>query len=137
MDRGDYRFLPKGLRRMLVFSETLFFREYGKPQAPKKNQREEDLKTSSSLSLLRSFGLAVFAEKEAFPKHQQASKPFGQETVIASAHDGSTFHVSFLLNGPRGRTCTCNLPGLSGTPLLLGYTRMVPTVGFAPTVCAF
>ena len=27
------------------------------------------------------------------------------------------FMSSFLLNGPRGRTCTCNLPGLSGTPL--------------------
>jgi hypothetical protein len=26
--------------------------------------------------------------------------------------------------GPRGRCCTCNLPGLSGTPLLLGYTRL-------------
>lgn len=26
--------------------------------------------------------------------------------------------------GPRGRICTCNLPGLSGTPLLLGYTRL-------------
>ena len=26
--------------------------------------------------------------------------------------------------GPRGRICTCNPPGLSGTPLLLGYTRM-------------
>jgi hypothetical protein len=39
MDRGDYRLLPKGLRRMLVFSETFFFREYGKPKAPRKNQR--------------------------------------------------------------------------------------------------
>lgn len=48
MDRGDYRLLPKGLRRMLVFSETFFFREYGKPKAPKKNQREEVSKTSSS-----------------------------------------------------------------------------------------
>ncbi len=36
MDRGDYRLLPKGLRRMLVFSETFFFREYGKPKALKK-----------------------------------------------------------------------------------------------------
>ncbi len=50
MSRGDYRLLPKGLRRLLVFSETFFFREYGKPQAPKKNQREEVLKTSSSLA---------------------------------------------------------------------------------------
>ncbi len=32
MDRGDYRLLPKGLRRLLVFSETSFFREYGKPK---------------------------------------------------------------------------------------------------------
>jgi hypothetical protein len=36
MDRGDYRLLPKGLRRMLVFSETFFFREYGKAKTPKK-----------------------------------------------------------------------------------------------------
>ncbi len=50
MDRGDYRLLPKGLRRMLVFSETFFFREYGKAKAPKKTQREEVLKTSSSLA---------------------------------------------------------------------------------------
>ena len=50
MSRGDYRLLPKGLRRMLVFSETFFFREYGKPKAPKKNQREEVLKTSSLLA---------------------------------------------------------------------------------------
>jgi hypothetical protein len=48
MDRGDYRLLPKGLRRLLVFSETFFFREYGKPKAPKKTQREEA--TSSSLA---------------------------------------------------------------------------------------
>ncbi len=50
MDRGDYRLLPKGLRRLLVFSETFFFREYGKPKAPKGAQREEVLKTSSSLA---------------------------------------------------------------------------------------
>jgi len=48
MDRGDYRLLPKGLRRMLVFSETFFFREYGKAKAPKKTRREEA--TSSSLA---------------------------------------------------------------------------------------
>jgi hypothetical protein len=47
MDRGDYRLLPKGLRRLLVFSETFFFREYGKAKTPKKTQREEA--TSSSL----------------------------------------------------------------------------------------
>src|SRR3974390_1147487 len=39
MDRGDYRLLPKGLRRMLVFSETFFFREYGKAKTPKKPRR--------------------------------------------------------------------------------------------------
>jgi hypothetical protein len=45
--------------------------------------------------------------------------------------------------GPRGRICTCNLPGLSGTPLLVGLHAgpcgrpPVPTVGFAPTLCAF
>ena len=50
MDRGDYRLLPKGLRRMLVFSETIYFREYGKPTAPKKTQRDEVLKTSPSLA---------------------------------------------------------------------------------------
>ena len=48
MDRGDYRLLPKGLRRMLVFSETFFFREYSKAKTPKKTQREEV--TSSSLA---------------------------------------------------------------------------------------
>ena len=51
MDRGDYRLLPKGLRRMLVFSETFFFREYGKAKTPKQTQREEVLKNSSSLAL--------------------------------------------------------------------------------------
>ncbi len=48
MDRGDYRLLPKGLRRLLVFSETFFFREYGKPAAPKKTRRGEG--TSPSLA---------------------------------------------------------------------------------------
>jgi hypothetical protein len=48
MDRGDYRLLPKGLRRLLVFSETFFFREYGKAKTPKKTRREEA--TSSSLA---------------------------------------------------------------------------------------
>ena len=50
MSRGDYRLLPKGLRRLLVFSETFFFREYGKAKAPKRVRREEVLKTSSSLA---------------------------------------------------------------------------------------
>jgi hypothetical protein len=50
MDRGDYRLLPKGLRRLLVFSETFFFRECGKAKAPKKTQRGEVIETSSSLA---------------------------------------------------------------------------------------
>ena len=50
MDRADYRLLPKGLRRMLVFSETFFFQEYGKVKAPKKTRQEEVRKTSSSLA---------------------------------------------------------------------------------------
>jgi hypothetical protein len=50
MDRGDYRLLPKGLRRMLVFSETFFFREYGKDKTPKKARQGEVQKTSSSLA---------------------------------------------------------------------------------------
>jgi hypothetical protein len=49
MDRGDYRLLPKGLRRLLVFSETFFFREYGKDKTPKKTRREE-VSSSSSLA---------------------------------------------------------------------------------------
>ena len=48
MDRGDYRLLPKGLRRLLVFSETFFFREYGKAKSPKKIRREEATSSSSS-----------------------------------------------------------------------------------------
>ena len=47
VEMDDYRLLPKGLRRMLVFSETFFFREYGKAKTPKKNQQGEA--TSSSL----------------------------------------------------------------------------------------
>jgi hypothetical protein len=47
---GDYRLLPKGLRRLLVHSETFFFREYGKPKPPKKPQRAEVQKTSASLA---------------------------------------------------------------------------------------
>ena len=50
MDRGDYRLLPKGLRRLLVFSETFFFQEYGKVKTPKKPRREEVPKTFSSLA---------------------------------------------------------------------------------------
>ncbi len=48
MEMGDYRLLPKGLRRMLVFSETFFFREYGQAKTPKKTRREEA--ASSSLA---------------------------------------------------------------------------------------
>ena len=51
MEMGDYRLLPKGLRRMLVFSETFFFREDGKAKTPKKTRREEVHKASSSLAL--------------------------------------------------------------------------------------
>jgi len=50
MEMGDYRLLPKGLRRMLVFSETFFFVEHGKAKAPKKARRGEVLKASSSLA---------------------------------------------------------------------------------------
>ncbi len=48
VEMGKYRLLPKGLRRMLVFSETYFFREYGKAAAPKKTRRGE--LTSPSLA---------------------------------------------------------------------------------------
>ena len=84
------------------------------------SQRGGGLQDLLSLIFLRDFGFAVFPEKEGFRKHQQPAKPLRQKTVIASAHNGSTFHVSFLLNGPRGRSCTCNLPGLSGMPLRVG-----------------
>ena len=50
MEMGDYRLLPRGLRRMLVFSETFFFREHGKAKAPKKTRRGEVRKTSASLA---------------------------------------------------------------------------------------
>jgi hypothetical protein len=82
-----------------------------------KSQRGEGLENLLSLGFLRGLGLAVFSEKESFRENEQPAKPLGQQWIIAPVHDGSTFHVSFLLNGPRGRTCTCNLPGLSGTPL--------------------
>src|SRR5881409_724703 len=44
--------------------------------------------------------------------------------------------------GPRGRTCTCNLSVLSGTPLHWATRGAcarppVPTAGFAPTLRAF
>jgi hypothetical protein len=50
MERVDYRLLHRGLRRMLVFSETFFFREYDKAKTPKRTRREEVLKTSFSLA---------------------------------------------------------------------------------------
>ena len=50
MERSDYRLLPKGLRRMLVFSETFFFREHGKAKTLKRTRRAEVLKTSASLA---------------------------------------------------------------------------------------
>ena len=89
-----------------------------------KSQRGGGLENLLPPGFLRGLGLAVFPEKESFRENEHPTKPLGQETVIASVHDVSTFHVSFLLNGPRGRICTRNLPGLSGTPLLLGYTRL-------------
>jgi hypothetical protein len=49
MDRGDYRLLPKGLRQLLVFSETFFFQEYG-TKTPRNTRREEVVKTFSSLA---------------------------------------------------------------------------------------
>src|SRR6266487_2451705 len=54
---------------------------------------------------------------------------------------GSLVRLTFQI-GPRGRTCTCNLSVLSGTPLPWA-TRgpcgrpPVPTAGFAPTLRAF
>ena len=49
--------------------------------------------------------------------------------------------------GPRGRICTCTVEGLSFVPLrwaTRGWLaepklrrRLVPTAGFAPTLCAF
>ena len=50
MDMCDYRRLPKGLRRLLVFSETFFFREYGKAKTPQKPRRAEVQDTSASLA---------------------------------------------------------------------------------------
>ncbi len=50
VEMANYRLLPKGLRRLLVFSETFFFQEYGKAKPPKKTRRGEVPKTSSSLA---------------------------------------------------------------------------------------
>ena len=116
---------PLARRHAFVSTEARLACPVGIPEMVRRpllaeSQRGGGLQTLLSLGFVRGFWFAVFAEKEGFRKHQQSAKPLGQETVIASAHDGSTFHVSFLLNGPRGRSCTCNLPGLSGTPLLVG-----------------
>ena len=48
VEMGDYRLLPKGLRRMLVFSETYFFREYGRAKPPTNTRRGEGRETSPS-----------------------------------------------------------------------------------------
>jgi hypothetical protein len=50
LEMGDYRLLPKGLRRMLVFSETFFFREHGKAKPPQKPRQAEAQKASASLA---------------------------------------------------------------------------------------
>ncbi len=50
MSRGDYRLLPKGLRRLLVVSETFFFGNTANPKPLTKLSEEEVLKTSSSLA---------------------------------------------------------------------------------------
>ena len=123
----DLRHLPIGTHSLAPKPGSLVrlaFQKWSMWPLLAKSQRGGGLQNLLSLSFVRDFGFAVFPEKEGFRKHQHPAKPPGQETVIASVHDVSTFHVSFLLNGPRGRGCTCNLPGLSGTPLLLGYTRV-------------
>src|SRR5437879_10463661 len=38
---------------------------------------------------------------------------------------------------PRGRTRTCTLEGLSFVPLHWATRGLVPTIGFAPILCAF
>ena len=116
----DLRHLPEGTHSLAPKPGSLVrlaFQKWSERLLFAESQQGGGLQNLLSLIFLRGLGFAVFPEKEGFRKHQQAAQPLGQETVIASAHDGSTFHVSFLLNGPRGRSCTCNLPGLSGTPL--------------------
>ena len=134
------RHLPEGTHSLAPKPGSLVrlaFQKWSDWPLLAESQRGGGLENLLTPYSLRGLGFAVFPEKEGLREHQHPAKPLGQETVIPSVHDASTFHVSFLLNGPRGRSCTCNLPGLSGTPLLLGYTRVVPTVGFAPTLCAF
>ena len=106
-----------------------------------KSQREESLGNLLPPGFARGLGLAAFLEKESFRKNEHPTKALGQETVVAPVHDVSAFHVSFLLNGPRGRTCTCwpsvrTLPGLSGAP----FKCRVKSVEFRmilAVVCAF
>ena len=50
---------------------------------------------------------------------------------------GSLVRLTFQISA-RGRTRTGTVEGLSFVPPALGYTGyLVPTVGFAPTLCAF
>ena len=87
MDRGDYRLLPKGLRRLLVFSETFFFQEYGKAKTPKKTQREEV--TSSWLAFCEqrphgpAFALLSFGSAGHFWNANRTSEPgFGANECV-------------------------------------------------------
>ena len=116
---------PHARRHALVSTEARLACPVGIPEIfdwplLAKRQRGGGLADLPSLGFLWGLGFAVLPEKEGFREDQQPAKPLGQKTVIAPVHDASIFHVSFRLNGPRGRSCTCNLPGLSGTPLLIG-----------------
>ncbi len=119
----DLRHLPVGTHSLAPRPGSLvrlaFQKSFNWPLLAKR-QRGGGLEDLRPPGFLRGLGFAMFPEKEGFREHKHLAKPLGQETVIAHLQDASTFHVSFLLNGPRGRTCTCNLPGLSGTPLLVG-----------------
>ena len=136
---------PHARRHALVSTEARLACPVGIPEMVRVLLLAKRQRGGGSLlppGFLRGLGLVVFLEEESFREHEHTTKPLGQETVIAPVRDVSTFHVSFLLNGPRGRTCTCNLPGLSGTPLHWATRGAcarppVPTVGFAPTLCAF
>jgi hypothetical protein len=50
MEMRDYHLLPKTVRRMLVFSETFFFREHGRPKTPAKKLPREAHQASSSVA---------------------------------------------------------------------------------------
>ncbi len=69
MYRGDYRLLPKGLRRMLVFSETFFFQEHGKAAA------EENPAGGVSQDLLLAGVLRVAAARTISRNANRASGP--------------------------------------------------------------